>query len=279
MRTGNIVVVGLGLAATVVAVIATVVWWRLPSFAEAHEPAPAERKAAALDALRTVAAVATAGAVAGLLVAGVAGRLVMRTLAATSGASAQGRLTEAGEVVGRISGDGTVGFIIFIGLFAGLFAGSVFVLLRRWLPATAGPAGLVLGIVMLGTFGVTDPLSPDNVDFRVLEPAWLAVALVAGTGLLTGTTFTTLAARLSQVSLAAGRRRLLAYPGLVFVALPSPLLVVAALYIGARSMWPNGSSQWLARPLVRRAGVVGTALLVVGAAATTVVASVSILNP
>jgi len=37
----------------------------------------------------------------------------------TAGPEAQGRVTEADEVVGRISVDGTLGFVVFTGLFLG----------------------------------------------------------------------------------------------------------------------------------------------------------------
>jgi hypothetical protein len=55
----------------------------------------------------TVAVASGVGA--GLLAAGASGRLAMRLLAVTAGADAQGRITEAEQVVGRISVDGTLG--------------------------------------------------------------------------------------------------------------------------------------------------------------------------
>jgi hypothetical protein len=66
----------------------------------------------------TVAVASGVGA--GLLAAGAGGRLVMRLLAVTAGPDAQGRVTEADQIVGRISVDGTLGFIVFTGLFFGL---------------------------------------------------------------------------------------------------------------------------------------------------------------
>jgi hypothetical protein len=60
-----------------------------------------------------------AGAVAGLPAAGPGGRLVMRPLALTS-PDAEGEFTEAGETIGEITVDGTLGFVIFTGLAAGL---------------------------------------------------------------------------------------------------------------------------------------------------------------
>ena len=51
-----------------------------------------------------------AGFGAGITVLGTGGRLAMRLLALTAGPAAQGRLTEADEVVGEITVGGTLGF-------------------------------------------------------------------------------------------------------------------------------------------------------------------------
>src|SRR5918993_5666821 len=59
------------------------------------------------------------GAAAGILAAGAGGRLVMRLLAGTARAHAQGQTTEAQEIVGHIAIDGTIGFLVFTGLFFG----------------------------------------------------------------------------------------------------------------------------------------------------------------
>ena len=63
-----------------------------------------------------------AGCVAELLVAGAGSRLVMRLLALTS-RDVEGSFTEADEVVGDISLDGTLALIVFGGLPAGLLTG------------------------------------------------------------------------------------------------------------------------------------------------------------
>jgi hypothetical protein len=98
----------------------------------------------------TVAVVSGVGA--GLLAAGAGGRLVMRLLAVTAGPDAQGRITEAEQVVGRISVDGTLGFVIFTGLFFGLATGVLYLLVRRWLPAGRAN-GLAYGALLLVVAG------------------------------------------------------------------------------------------------------------------------------
>ncbi len=174
MRTANLVVSGLAVAAVVVAAVVAWRGRRLERIPDTGPPAtPGE---AALTAVRTLGIGLSAGIAAGFLVVGLGGRLVMRVLAATSGDLAQGRTTEAEELVGEITVDGTIGFILFVGLGGGVAASLLYLLTRRVLPRAAGPAGLVLGVLLVGTLGVQDPLSPDNRDFAILEPLWLAVA-------------------------------------------------------------------------------------------------------
>jgi hypothetical protein len=128
------------------------------------------------------------GAGAGVLMAGPGGRLVMRLLAVTAPQSAQGRVTEADEIVGRISLGGTTGFIIFIGIFFGLLIGVFYLLIHRWLPR-GRLGGVVFGLLLLVWFSaLLDPLRPDNPDFEIVGPGWVAIvafsALVVFHGML-----------------------------------------------------------------------------------------------
>ena len=76
--------------------------------------------------------------------------------------------------------------LFFGGLPAGYFAALLFVVLRRWLPA-GRLAGPVLGAILLLWFGaLLDPLRADNIDFTIVEPGWLAVALFCGLAVLHG---------------------------------------------------------------------------------------------
>lgn len=119
------------------------------------------------------------GIIAGVLVGGLGSRLVMRVLAATSGDGAQGALTEAEERVGQITAGGTIGLVVFVGVFGGVVGGLLYVIVRRVLPARAWMAGLAFGLLLLVCTARLDPLSPENRDFRILTPRWLAVVLVA----------------------------------------------------------------------------------------------------
>jgi hypothetical protein len=240
--------------------------------------APPSARAAARDALRSVAGVLTAGLVAGALVAGLGGRLLMRVLAATSGDDAQGRLTEAEETVGEITFDGTLGFVIFVGLLVPAGASLVYLVLRRFLPDRAWIAGLVFGLLLLATFGVDDPLASDNVDFRILRPLPLAVGLVVATALLFGVTFTALAARFDRSRLVTGRRAGPRPTDLGLIALVLPFyLVPAAVYVAVRTVARGRLGVLLERPTVQRAGRAIVAIAAIVAAVVVVRTSTEIL--
>jgi hypothetical protein len=141
----------------------------------AHDLRPSVR-ITVLRYLRGVAIALVGGFWAGALVTGPSVRLVMRLLAVTAGDDAQGRFTEADEVVGSIDLDGTIGLYLFGGILPGLLSGVIYVVCRRWLPS-----GRLGGVVFGGLHLVVaatriDPLRPDNPDFDLLGPGWLAVA-------------------------------------------------------------------------------------------------------
>ena len=100
----------------------------------------------------------------------------MRLLAVTAGDDAQGRLTEADEIVGSIDLDGTIGLVIFGGILPGLLSGAIYVVFRRWLPS-GRLGGVVFGALHLVVAATRiDPLRSDNPDFDLLGPGWLAAA-------------------------------------------------------------------------------------------------------
>jgi hypothetical protein len=273
MRAGNLILV----ATCTVAVLAAVwIAWRgrrLPVVAPRTTPSSAS--GAAFDALRTLACVLTAGFIAGVLVVGFGGRLVMRVLAATSGAAVQGRLTDAGERVGEITLGGTTGFFVFAGIFIPLATSLLFIPLRQILPQRAWIAGPLFGLLLLATLGVADPMSPDNIDFAILSPSWLAVTLVCLTALLFGMTFSSIVAGLDATLLSldrlrsdAPRRNKIANVSLLWLVIPLfPLAVPAALYVAGRAILHGRVAPAINTPALRLAG---HAVMAVGAAVAAV---------
>jgi hypothetical protein len=202
----------------------------------------------------------SAGVGAGILAAGAGGRLAMRLLAVTAGPTAQGRITEADQVVGRISAEGTLGFIVFTGLFFGAASGAAYLLLRRWLPGgrTGGVAFGALLLVLAGTR--LEPLRPGNPDFDLVGPGWVSVAAFAALVLFHGMLLAALAGRLSRAVplLALTPRAIIAHVPLLLLALGSVALVAATVGVAvvAASQVPAVAGVWRDRRLVTAGRVI-----------------------
>lgn len=125
-------------------------------------------------ALRTLAAISAAGALAGLLVGGVGGRLAMMLLARLNPQVA-GVKSDDGFVMGQFTFANTFS-LLTVGFGLGLLGAAVYALVRglmigpRWfqvLSISVGPA-VVVGNLLVHT---------DGVDFTLIDPVALAVAL------------------------------------------------------------------------------------------------------
>jgi hypothetical protein len=174
------------------------------------------------------------GAAAGILAAGPGGRLVMRLLAVTAGADAQGRITEAEEIVGRITVDGTIGFVVFTGLFFGPVSGAAYLVLRRWLPAGQA-GGLAFGALLLVIAGTRlEPLRRGNPDFDLVGPGWVSVVAFAVLVVFHGMLVAALAGRVSRaVPLLAARPGAIAvHAPLLLLMLPGPSVALVLIIVG-----------------------------------------------
>jgi hypothetical protein len=134
--------------------------------------------------LRTITSGGLAGAIAGIVVAGLGGRLVMR-IAAALNPDATGLLTENGERIGAVTADGTLALLLFGGLFSGLVAGIVWVVVAPWLPWT-GRARLVAAAAAAVALGGPLLIRSENRDFRILESDGPILAMLLGLVALLG---------------------------------------------------------------------------------------------
>jgi hypothetical protein len=125
--------------------------------------------------LRDSAIVVVGAGIAGALVGGLGGRLVMR-LAALAAPEVRGTLTENGNVVGDITLQGTIAVIIFAALSSTLFGAGAFVVARPWLPRRTVPRGLVFGAFLLALTG-TAVVDAANADFVLLGDRLLNVTM------------------------------------------------------------------------------------------------------
>jgi hypothetical protein len=115
---------------------------------------------------------AAAGAIAGFLVGGVGGRLAMLLLRLTSPDFVIGSLSDDGFEIGVVS---TRTFQLLFGMaMLGAINGVLYAALRRSIPRRLR---LPLWTLFAATFGGATVVHEDGVDFTLLEPAALGVAL------------------------------------------------------------------------------------------------------
>jgi hypothetical protein len=257
------VVIGICILLVLAGLVAVVRWGGLtvepPHAPERAGPAdPADPPPVGLVAQRYLWAVnlaVVAGVGAGVLAAGAGGRLVMRLLAVTAGDGAQGRITEADQVVGRISIEGTLGFVIFTALFFGTASGAAYLLVRRWLPAGRA-GGVVYGALLLLLAGTRlEPLREGNVDFDLVGPGWVSVLAFSALVVVHGMLVAALAGRASRavplltrepLAIAAHTPLLLLVPLLPVVGVLAVVGVLVVLATRARPVLVA----WHARRLV-----------------------------
>lgn len=162
------------------------------------ESAPPDVKTSAQRFLWHLNLMVVSGLVSGFVAAGAGGRLAMRLLAVTAGDQAQGRVTEADEVVGRITVGGSIGFVIFVGLFGGLVIGGLYMLLRRWLPPARLGAVAFASFLLLVFATRIEPLRADNPDFGLVGPGWLALLTFSALALFHALVLAAVVGRLSR---------------------------------------------------------------------------------
>jgi hypothetical protein len=216
----------------------------------------------------------TAGVVSGVLVLGLGLRLMMRVAAATSPESAQGRLTDADEVVGEVTLGGTMFLVLGVGVLGGMVGVAAWSTLRRWLPERSVMAGVVMAAVATGMLARPSGLvDPHNRDFVILSPAWLALLMSAAVVLAFGVSFAVLADRLAARwpvpgLTIRGTLSVLPFFGVLALSLTigAPAVVLAAVV--SVVAWRQGRStrtrQWLERS-ERPGGLVLRATAVLGA--------------
>lgn len=209
--------------------------------------------------LRKMAAASCAGLVAGIVVNAVGGRLAMMLLARLN-PDATGRISDDGFAMGRFDLAATLNLVL-VGTAIGVLGGLLFLAVRqlRFGPAwfqtasmTIGPA-VVVGAMLVHTGGV---------DFRILQPVWLAIALFVVLPGLYALMVSRLADRwLREGSwfLTGSRRRLLSLAPLALVIPALPIVGVGVLgrvlYQTLRPLRTEGSRRVL--HLVARTGFVG----------------------
>ncbi|HET7328399.1 MAG TPA: hypothetical protein VFJ14_14060 [Nocardioidaceae bacterium] len=197
-------------------------------------------RAAAEQAVRRLAAMTVGGALAGVLVGGVGGRLAMMLLAAVN-PDAAGVTSDDGFTIGQLTLSGSVQ-LLGAALQLGLIGAAVYTLLRglligpRWfqvLSISVGPA------VVVGT----QLVHSDGVDFTLLQPLWLTIGLFLLIPALFAACLTLLAERWMRPGGWSSRASL----GLVIATL--------VLWVPVLPLLPLLVVAWLVAELLRRVAV------------------------
>ena len=125
-------------------------------------------------AARRLAAIAAAGALLGLLVGGVGGRLAMFALAELN-PTATGISSDDGFTIGAFTVLGTLNLLVGGTVLGGIGA-AVYTVVR---PLIIGPPWFRALAISVGPAVVVGEqlVHVEGVDFQILDPAWVAVAL------------------------------------------------------------------------------------------------------
>jgi hypothetical protein len=125
--------------------------------------------------VRLVSATIIIGAVGGAIVGGLGGRIAMRILFLTSDEAVKGVTSDDGFEIGRFTLSDTIGLVI-ITMFIGVLAALLYLVAHPFVTRLGRARVPAMG-VFYGVVGGALLVHTDGVDFRVLEPALLAVAL------------------------------------------------------------------------------------------------------
>ena len=170
---------------------------------------------------------AAAGAWAGLLTGGIGGRVAMGLLRVTSPDAVRGRISDDGFEIGQVSA-GTL-FLLAATTALGAIVGVLYVAWRHALPrAWRRSAWTLVGT----TVGGSALLHADGVDFNLLEPTWLAVAMFVAIPAAGAALMAAWVERWDAWWFTQRRRTIVAaLPALILVPLILPLVVAVASVI------------------------------------------------
>jgi hypothetical protein len=178
-----------------------------------------------MPATQAAGACALAGAIAGVVVGGVGGRLVMLVsgeMYRREHPHMRIRTESSGRLVGDFTWSGTFE-LIGQGMVLGLIGGLIYLVARRWLPRSSRYEGLLFGVLLLLLAGVT-VISADNADFDRFGSPVVNVLMFASLFVLYGMAVGPLARWSARL---ASRRR--GQSGVIRFAIGSALALMGGL--------------------------------------------------
>jgi hypothetical protein len=221
--------------------------------------APTSRVAVA----KILAAGSLGGFVAGAVVAGLGGRLAMFVLRLTSDPFVRGLESDDGFVMGRFSL--ATAFLVMITALIGTLGGLAYLVVRPWFPSrwrlwlTAGFAAVFAGAGLV---------TPGGVDFGLLSPPALAIALFVALPAAYGAALSLLVERWIEPGSRLARSKWwpLGLAPVLALAATGPAGITLALVLAAivaAAAWGQRVARWWTSTPVRWAGRV---VLAAGAA-------------
>lgn len=204
----------------------------------------------------TLASGVTSGFVCGLLIGGVGGRLAMFVLRLTSDPALRGLKTDDGFTIGVFSSE-TV-FLLGVTAGLGILGGVFYLIVRGWIPERWR---VVVMTVYFGLVGGGGILRPDGIDFTLLSPLPLAVAMFIAIPVAYGAAMPWLTERLSREGSVMRRRRWAWIVGLLPLLIANivgilMLLVAFVVLLVRRSapaaiaVWRSPVATWIGRALL-----------------------------
>ncbi len=194
-----------------------------------------------------------AGIPAGVLVAGVGSRVAMMVLRLTSPDSVAGVTSDDGFEIGRFTLSGTYNLLL-LGAAIGVIGAAAYRAVQPWLLGptwfrrftVAAASGAVVGSMLIDA---------DGVDFRVLQPTWLAVGLFVALPALFGAVVAVAVDRAAAIAVPAGWRRW-GLPVVLVVAFPMTIVMVGFAAVVLAAWVPVRREVQSAGGVSRRVGLV-----------------------
>jgi hypothetical protein len=205
------------------------------------------------------------------VVGGIGGRLAMFVLRLTSSSTLHGVATDDGFTIGIVSVQ--TGFLLIAATVLGAGGGAIYLVIRGWLPERARPW---ITAVIGGILGGGAIIRPGGIDFGLLDPLPLAVAMFIAIPALGAAAISVVAERLlaDGSSTERANRWLLGLVPLTLVAVLGPfglIAMVATILIGMLGpRYPALGEAWTSRLAT---GLGRVALIVATAAGAVVLAN------
>lgn len=218
--------------------------------------------------LRRLGVAAASGAFGGFVVGGIGGRLAMFLLRVTSDPGLRGLPTDDDFTIGVVSAE-TV-FLLVATTVMGAAGGVSYLMLRIWVPRRWR---ILTATALGGTLGGAMIIRPNGIDFTLLDPRWLAVAMFVAIPAIGAAVIGIVAERLLAAgsSVPSHERWLLGLAPFVAVATLGPTALVIVLLALAIAIFGRLVPE-LSRAITARATAIAArvVLLVIGAGATVV---------